>query len=185
MKLHQIITEEQFWAKVDRSGGPDACWPWTANRLAQGYGRFWSDGKSCKSHRAAWEFVNGQIPDGMCICHSCDNPPCCNPAHLWLGTNRDNIADRDRKGRTAKGDRTRSRLYPESLPRGDEHWCRLHPERIVRGAARRNAVLTDDDVRRIRGLAGVISQDKIAARLGVSQATVSQIIRRKTWSHVQ
>lgn len=96
--------EERFWSKVDKSGGPAACWPWTASVDPKGYGQFaYADGtrRSGRAHRVAWILANGPISAGMSVCHSCDNPPCCNPAHLWLGTNADNVADRVRKGRSS------------------------------------------------------------------------------------
>lgn len=87
--------EDELWDKIDTSGGPDACWPWTGN-TAHGYG-ITSDGK--KAHRVTYGIlVEGIIP-GMDICHKCDNPPCCNPAHLFQGTALDNWRDMVRKGR--------------------------------------------------------------------------------------
>jgi len=92
----------RFWAKVDKSAGEDACWLWTARTSDGGYGRFNAiSTQGIQAHRYAWEQVNGPIPKGLLVCHTCDNPPCCNPAHLFLGTNTDNARDRDRKGRSA------------------------------------------------------------------------------------
>lgn len=95
----------RFWSKVDRSGGPDACWLWTANRNRNGYGtlkvgsRRDATRRTMLAHRKAWELMRGQIPPGSCVLHRCDNPPCCNPAHLFLGTQADNLADMHAKGR--------------------------------------------------------------------------------------
>lgn len=98
-----VTPEELFWAKVDKSGGPEACWPWTAALTSWRYGHFhcrkW--GKDYMSHRLAWEFTNGPIPAGMLIQHTCDNPPCCNVAHMRLGTNETNMQDMVVKGRKA------------------------------------------------------------------------------------
>ena len=97
------ITEKdkaRFFEKVDVKGKYD-CWEWKAFKF-KGYGRFYLNGKKY-AHRASWELHNGQIPQGMCVLHLCDNPGCVNPAHLFLGTQLDNIKDRDKKSRQAKG----------------------------------------------------------------------------------
>lgn len=92
----------RFWAKVNRT---DGCWEWQASRNNYGYGLFHvgvgAAGRIRSSaHRFAYELAHGPIPKGLNVCHSCDNPPCCNPAHLFLGTQRDNVLDAARKGRT-------------------------------------------------------------------------------------
>lgn len=94
-------TPEEFWALVDSSAGPDACWPWTGKfwDRKQTYGRFWLFGHDDRSHRWAWQLTHGEIVGGLLVCHTCDNPPCCNPAHLFLGTHIENMHDRDEKGR--------------------------------------------------------------------------------------
>jgi hypothetical protein len=91
---------EAFWEKVQKG---DGCWSWTAAKHRDGYGMVNMDTGIRKAHRVAWEVTHGQIPDGMDVCHTCDNPICCNPAHLWLGTHNDNMADRVAKGRTLAG----------------------------------------------------------------------------------
>jgi hypothetical protein len=150
---------ERFWAKVDRSGGPDACWPWTGalhRHDRPGYGRVnGGDGTSRYAHRLSWELHFGPIPEGLQVLHYCDNPPCVNPAHLWLGTNQDNRTDSAHKGRTARGERSP------------------------------NAKLTEDDVRAIRALGGTMSMARIAAQFGVTYLPVNFIIHRKTWKHVE
>lgn len=87
---------QQFWSKVDKSG---ECWIWLGSKTQGGYGLFRFSGKRAYAHRFTYELTHGSIPDGLHICHTCDNPSCCNPAHLWAGTPVDNMADRDRKGR--------------------------------------------------------------------------------------
>ena len=101
-----------FWSRVDQTGGPDACWPWTAARFDTGYGCVWADGKARKAHRVAWGLMNGEIPEGVRILHRCDTPICCNPGHLFAGTSRDNTADMDAKGRRAGSYR---KLHPEAV----------------------------------------------------------------------
>jgi hypothetical protein len=95
-----VTVEERFWVKVDKSGGPDACWPWMAARVpAGGYGRFLAD-RLIAAHRYAWIITNGPIESKeIDVLHSCDNPPCCNPRHLRLGTALENAAEMYRKNR--------------------------------------------------------------------------------------
>lgn len=102
---------EKFWARVDQSG--DGCWPWTAGRFDSGAGAVWVDGKARKAHRIAWILTNGPLADRELICHKCDNPVCCRPDHLFVGSHRDNTQDMLRKGR---GNRDGKRhLTPEQV----------------------------------------------------------------------
>ena len=159
--------EELFWAHVEKTEG--GCWPWRGASI-RGYGRFNSRGlgRQGYSHRWAYEFTHGPIPDGLHVLHRCDNPPCCNPAHLFLGTHLDNVADMIAKGRGAAG---------------DTHGSRTHPERVLRGEGHRLAKLTAAQVAEIRATPrrrGV--QRQFARRFGVSEATISMIVNEKTWS---
>jgi len=96
---------ERFWAKVDRRG-LDECWEWQGSRTGRGrYGNVKVDSyTNAPSHRVAWELTNGPVPEELCVCHRCDNPPCCNPAHLFLGTHQDNMIDKVAKGRQSRGE---------------------------------------------------------------------------------
>ena len=87
---------------------PNGCLEWTGAH-SHGYGVLTAGGKNIYTHRLAWQIVNGPIPKGMFICHTCDNPPCCDPEHLWLGTNADNTADKVAKGRQGINARAQSR----------------------------------------------------------------------------
>lgn len=105
---------ERFFEKVKRG---DGCWEWTASTHHQwGYGHMRIQGRTVAAHRVSWELHYGAIPEGMLVCHRCDNPPCVNPAHLFLGTNFDNAADRVAKGRS---------IYPNKFkthcPKGHEY----------------------------------------------------------------
>jgi hypothetical protein len=95
----------RFWSKVSR-GDASACWTWTAAlQQPDGYGLVWVDGKMKRAHRVAFELERGKIPAGKVVCHHCDNPPCCNPAHLFLGTKQRNMSDARLKRRHAHGKR--------------------------------------------------------------------------------
>ena len=99
------VTEKdktRFWRKVKKLD-IDKCWEWTAGKDTSGYGKFKWDGKDVGSHRFSWMIANDkEIPEEMYVCHSCDNPSCVNPNHLWLGTPSENIKDSFNKGRTAR-----------------------------------------------------------------------------------
>ena len=156
----------RFWAKVVQSEG---CWRWTGSKTS-GYGELQRGRRvegRVRAHRASWELHFGAIPDGLLVCHKCDNPECTNPAHLFLGTHLDNVADMVAKGRGAKGDAHGSRLHPESVPRGERHGC---------------AKLTTSQVEEIRSRPlrhG--EQRQFALRFGVSEATISMVVNGMMW----
>lgn len=108
--------EKAFWGYVDKSGGPSACWPWTAGRGRRGYGKAWRRGRTLGAHKIAFELTVGPVADGMYVCHHCDNPPCCNPTHLYVGTPKQNTADSVLKGRrnTPTGERLPHTVLSES-----------------------------------------------------------------------
>lgn len=97
-----INKEKLFWSKVIRLG-PEECWNWKAGCFDTGYGAFRFNGKQAKASRIAWIFTNGDIPKNLYVLHHCDNKKCCNPSHLFLGTNGDNIRDYISKGHTLSG----------------------------------------------------------------------------------
>jgi hypothetical protein len=151
----------RFWSKVDRSGGSDACWPWIAGRFSNGYGAFRVGGRPHAAHRVALVLSGAEL-GGLAALHHCDNPPCCNPAHLFVGTLSDNARDMIAKGRGPSQN--------GHSPKGERH-----------GSAK----LTEPDVRRIREqLAAGEPRIVIAATFAVSPAAVWLIERGRTWRHV-
>lgn len=95
---------ERFWSYVDRSGGLEACWPWVGGSdVKDGRGRFWIGNTTEYASRFAWSATYGEVPESLFVLHRCDNPPCCNPLHLFLGTLSDNTQDMLAKGRGRYG----------------------------------------------------------------------------------
>lgn len=142
------MTEAEFLARV--KGAPGKCWPWPGAHNGGGYGELRHDGRKVRAHRLAYELEHGAIPSGLQVRHSCDDPRCCNPAHLLLGTPRDNAQDRERRHRG-------------NQPNG---------ERNAR------ASLSDEQVVEIRERRGRGEECKsIAADLGVHPSYVSRVAR--------
>lgn len=138
---------ERLWEKVN-IGGPDDCWPFEGKTRCgtnMEYGEIWQDGKNALVHRVAWEVTNGPIPEGLVVRHLCNNPICCNPNHLAVGTQKENIADRDRAGRA-------------------------NP---VRGEKHPHSRYSDETIQAVREAAG--KQQDIAKRFGMSRSYVSAI----------
>lgn len=149
--------EKRFWAKVDKSGGTDACWPWKSRARTRGdYGTFNHRGelpsRTTRAHKIAWELTHGVVAPGLFVCHRCDNPRCCNPTHLFVGTAADNHADMVAKGRSNRGER--------------------------HGLSK----LTASQVTEIRRATGTLRQ--IAKQFGITDSNASYIRRGKTWTHV-
>lgn len=190
----------RFWEKVRVT---DGCWEWEAHKTRLGYGKFRIGRKLLSAHRVAFGIFREPIPCGLDVLHACDNRPCVNPAHLFLGTQLDNVRDMWRKGRgnpargqknarathpetTSRGDQHYSRLYPERLARGERHGSRTRPDRVNRGEHNGNAKTCNSDVVAIRELAASgIEQVTIATMFGLSTATISRIVRRDGWEHVE
>jgi len=146
-----VTEEEKFWGEVD-IGGDNECWEWKRGISWDGYGQFyWKeyDGPR-RSNRVAWELIYGPIPDGMLVCHTCDNTRCCNPSHLFIGTQKDNMYDASRKGRLVRSEEFRKNLSVAML--GNQNTLGFHPtmaSRIKMGKAQRGKTLTEDHRRKI------------------------------------
>lgn len=155
-------TQEEFWRRVNKQGEDD-CWEWTGHRNDLGYGKFSWLNQEWRAHRLAWLFHHGRIPRSLHLCHRCDNPPCCNPNHLFLGTPADNSADKVKKGRQT-------------------HWPALHPDLVAQGEAHCQAKLTAQAVREIRQRLADGEQGKmLAAEYGVATGRISAIKTGRGW----
>lgn len=180
-----ILTPEKFWERLDTTGST-GCWEWPGTRINDGYGQVQMRGKRWYAHRLAYTLTFGQIPDGLMVCHHCDNPPCCRPDHLFLGTCLDNKADQRAKGRTLTGDRNPARWPGTRLLRGEEWYRHCMTPNRAQGERHPNASVTEEQVREIRRLyeAGSVTISALARQYGVTRHAVLQIVRRQTWKHV-
>ena len=152
---------DSFWSYVDNHRAGE-CWPWLRARSG-GYGQLQFAGRVQKAHRVAYQLAVGPLRSDLVVMHTCDNPPCCNPAHLVLGTRIDNNRDRVSKGRSATGDR---------------HGTRTHPG-LWRGERNGRARLTEAQVRAIRLTTSSVSQ--LARDYGVSRRAIAGVISRRKW----
>lgn len=148
-------TIEMFWSRVDKADGPNACWLYGGPGFYKGYGVFPFDNKIYHAHRLSYILTHGDIAKDLVVRHSCDNPPCVNPAHLSLGTRADNSADMVKRGRSSFGER------------------------------RPLAKLTEDQVCAIRKLkAEGKNSFEIAPAFGIAPGTVRNVANRHSWKHV-
>lgn len=168
LKLHPLTkgyyrppVEERFWKNVDKSSD---CWIWTGSIAGNGYGAIRCNGKQKGAHRVAWMLAHGDIPSGMVVRHSCDNPLCVRVDHLSLGSVAENSHDMVSRGRAP-------RVGPKSPARGE------------RNAA---AVLNEANVRTIRQEHAAGKATKVLAQqFNVTDATIRHIVTRLTWKHVE
>lgn len=149
------------WQKVDVSAGPDGCWPWVGIINRWGYGQCQFDGKNCNASRAAFLSAHGEIGGGLVVCHRCDNPSCCNPAHLFAATQAENLADCRKKGRAAGQFGSAS-----SHPR---HTAKMTPALVI-------------EARQL--CASGLSHSEVARRMGFDTSTVSRAVRGESWKHL-
>lgn len=149
---------DRFWKKVDQSG---ECWEWTAAHNAFGYGKIGIAKYRCtaKAHRVSWTMSNGRIPEGLFVCHRCDNPKCVRPDHLFLGTPLDNASDCAKKGRVRNGQ--------------------------ISGESHGRSVLSSDDVRSIRSRRALgESIRSIANDFPVTRTAVRSAANGRNWTHL-
>lgn len=148
---------DRFWSKVDKSTHPSGCWEWTASLNMYGYGQFGFRGTVVAAHRVAWELTYGPVPDGLCVCHRCDNRKCVNTAHLFVASQAANMRDMAVKGR--------GRTRP------------------TRGADSTSAKLTAADVRAIRRrYRDGDSLRVLGQAFGVWHTTIADVVHRRTWT---
>lgn len=151
-----MTTIKRFWLKVDKTKD---CWEWTACKDRGGYGIFgYSKHKNVKAHRMSWSLAHGDIPEGLLVCHHCDNPSCVRPNHLFLGTLKDNAYDMIRKGRKV----------------------------VLKGEELSFAKLTERQVRTIKELWSkkVCTRKQLEEIFNVAKTTVYTITTGTTWKHI-
>ncbi len=186
----KFVSVPHFWRqRREVKHGRYVCWEWIGSKgggHGGGYGQILFQGKLWQVSRLAWTLTFGPVPRKRLICHSCDNPPCFRPSHLWPGTYRQNTRDAARKGRMATGDRNGSRLHPERRPRGDANSARRHPELHPRGERSGNAKLRLRDVIAIRAVCSMPGLGAVLARkYNVSQQLISAIRLGYIWKEAE
>lgn len=152
---HTIPVEERFWQKVNKKSN-DECWEWIGSKLKKGYGSFDSRCGEGRAHRVSWMLHYGKIPDGMLVCHKCDNPICVNPNHLFLGTPKDNTKDMLNKHR-------------DGLIGIKNGQSKLNPEKVLIS-------------RRLRKIGWTYK--KIADMFNVNDVTIYYAVNKITWRHI-
>ncbi len=177
----RIAIEDKYRARVVQHG-PDECWGWNGTHDPDGYGTMPGMGiraRPPRAHRVSWEIYRGSIPPKMQVLHTCDVRDCSNPAHLFLGTNADNMADRNAKGRQARGERSGSYLHPDRVPRGEANGiAKLTAERVR--TIRRRYVPRGH----VSAIPDGASGRRLAIEYGVTPALISAVIHRRVWMHI-
>jgi len=194
---------DSFWGKM-KVGGTSECWEWQGSKDAFGYGtcNITHQSGTKRAHRVAFILTFGEIPEGIWVCHKCDNPGCANPHHMFLGTPAMNNLDRDRKGRhktlcgeehwsqkkphlIRRGERHWTRFKEARRVKGDEHWSRKRPEKCRRGDIHPMALLTSSQVLEVRKMVSEgVNDCAIGRKYKVNRATIRAIRVGKTWKHL-
>lgn len=154
----------RFWSNIAITANDNLCWEWQRSTDKDGYGQFYFGNETGwhrgLSHRGAWEMLIGEIPAGLKVLHKCDNPKCCNPKHLFIGTSQDNTLDMFAKGRG---------YIP--APKGERNsHCKLTESQVL-------------EIRK-QFTIGESSFKELAHTMNVSPATISSIVKRRTWKHI-
>ena len=155
--MPKLPLEQRFWSKVS-IGPKEHCWPWTGKAKVRDYAQIEIDYKNYLAHRIAYELTHGPLPPGIRILHKCDNPPCCNPSHLFPGTQHDNAIDARDKGR----------LY------------------VTYGAACHFAKQSPEQVEEIRKsyIPYKTTRKMLATKFGISMSLVEKIVYGEAWRHL-
>lgn len=177
MSVTPVVLGSRFWSRVNVT--EDDCWEWTGFLNRGGYGQVKIGGRSGSAwltHRAVWAITYGD-PGDLCVLHHCDNRPCCNPLHLWLGTKADNNADMRAKGRENRA------LMLERLPRGDDHPARRKPASLARGRSHGNAIdLSAEQAAEIaRRMRAGEKTARVCDDFGISPPTAFRIRNGEHW----
>lgn len=146
---------ERFLLKVQID--PFGCWLWLGCRDGDGYGKFGQHGRTYRTHVFSYTFAYGEVPEGMCVLHRCDNPPCVRPSHLFLGTRGDNSRDMTEKGRSTRGEKGGSRV-------------KMTDEKVI--------------AMRAQYTTGKFSFSHLGRLYGVSKNTAMRVCKRQRWTHV-
>lgn len=167
---------KKFWSFID-GRTPSECWLWIGPRSGHGYGSFAFSGKQVMAHRFAYELAHGAIPPGKLVCHRCDIHLCCNPAHLFLGTHKDNSQDAVRKGRL---------IGPRNPACGKYNGAVIHNERMSRGEKNARCKMTTEKViaLRARYAVGDLNFVQLGLLFDITPEQARNIARRLHWRHI-